>query len=183
MASVYLPVLLAILDRIRFAKHHTQRFTGRLASFLVILVRKLAALPWFSGKRGACRKPRTAGAPFLGPRIRGNSVFGCSVDPKAYASTVPASASHSNLYRGDEKQPENSTSNNPPKWTDGPLTVDLSIAQPSLVSKGEDLSSEQPPRPSTPSSRVTSEFIIPENRFLQLIHSEQIPRYTKDVTM
>ncbi len=32
-------------------------------------------------------------------------------------------------------------------------------------------------------SSATSDFFVPEGRFLQLIHSEQIPRYTKNIKM
>ncbi|KAH9003499.1 hypothetical protein EDB86DRAFT_2826626 [Lactarius hatsudake] len=37
--------------------------------------------------------------------------------------------------------------------------------------------------PATSSSSVTSDFDLPYGRFLQMIHSEQVPRYSKDVTV
>ena len=35
----------------------------------------------------------------------------------------------------------------------------------------------------TPSNHSTMDYFIPEGRIVQLIHSEQIPRYDKNITM
>ncbi|KAN0108993.1 hypothetical protein V8E52_009776 [Russula decolorans] len=51
---------------------------------------------------------------------------------------------------------------------------------PSIFAMGQ---SETASQHSTIASSATSEFILPEGRFVQLIHSDQIPRYYENVTI
>jgi hypothetical protein len=55
----------------------------------------------------------------------------------------------------------------------------ISPTQPSIVSSVADYHETASQRPST----LASEYHVPEGRSLQLIHSEQIPRYAKNITM
>ena len=68
------------------------------------------------------------------------------------------------------------SSTNPPQITDEPLAIDTSTARLSFNSTAN-LSTE----PGSPSS--TPLILVPEGRFVQLINSEQIPRYEKNATM
>ena len=62
-----------------------------------------------------------------------------------------------------------------------PFVVDSSTAHSSPDSSAVDLPNE--PDSPTSSGHPTLDFYLPEGRFLKLIHSEMIPRYTKAVTM
>ena len=79
----------------------------------------------------------------------------------------------------------NSSSINPIQLTDEPSAMDSLTAHSSPDSAAVDLPDERHYEPSSPTSsnHPTLDFFIPEGRFLQLIHSEQVPRYTKAVTM
>jgi hypothetical protein len=79
----------------------------------------------------------------------------------------------------------NSSSINPIQLTDEPSAMDSLTAHSSPDSAAVDLPDERHYEPSSPTSsnHPTLDFCIPEGRFLQLIHSEQVPRYTKGVTM
>jgi hypothetical protein len=89
-------------------------------------------------------------------------------------------------------------------WSGSSTSINLSIQGPSTASGSlptlTEESTAMDPAQSTPSysamdqpemasqhstitSSATSEFILPEGRFLQLIHSDQIPRYFGNVTM
>ena len=72
---------------------------------------------------------------------------------------------------------------NPQKLTEEPMSMDTATQTSLNISPADrheiaSLRSESP----TPSS-ATSDFFIHEGRFVQMIHSEQVPRYTKDITM
>ncbi|KAI9458585.1 hypothetical protein BJY52DRAFT_412686 [Lactarius psammicola] len=73
-----------------------------------------------------------------------------------------------------------------PPLTEEPYTIDPSTGSSSPVSNALD-ASEGPPQhdPTASSSFATSNLDLrpPEGRVLQLINSEQIPRYTKDATV
>ena len=69
---------------------------------------------------------------------------------------------------------------NPPRLTDEPFAIDSATAHSSPTSTTADLhdeSSQHSPIVSPPES------FLPDGRFVQLINSDQVPRYTKDVTM
>lgn len=70
----------------------------------------------------------------------------------------------------------------PPPITDGLFSTDSDIHL-SPGSPAVDLYDESYPGLPTSSSDSTLDYFIPEGRFVQLIHSEQIPRYEKNVTM
>jgi hypothetical protein len=109
MASV-LEVLFKFLRILRIARDHLQRFPGRGASLLSLLVRKFNALWRFClGKPGASRSLKPAERPFFGTRTRSSSVSGSSAVVREYviaASTVPTSASPPSLHEheGERQQ-------------------------------------------------------------------------------
>ena len=70
----------------------------------------------------------------------------------------------------------------PPLFPDHAEPLCLDTAHSSSVSASAELYPEPPPLSPTASS-VISDFFFPEGRIPQLIHSEQIPRYDKDVKM
>jgi hypothetical protein len=74
---------------------------------------------------------------------------------------------------------------NPPQITEEPLALDLDSAtvHSSPDSPAVDLHHELGPGSSTSSNLTLEEYLVPEGRFIQLINSDQIPRYTKDATM
>ena len=71
------------------------------------------------------------------------------------------------------------SSTNPPQITDEPLAIDTSTARLSSDVSTVNLSIE----PGSPTSPNPSILSVPEGRFVQLINSEQIPRYEKNATM
>ena len=77
-----------------------------------------------------------------------------------------------------------SSSNNPPQITDEPFAVDYSTGRSSSDSPVVILRDEPAVGSPTPSNSPTSEDVnLPEGHFIQLINSDQIPRYTKCATM
>jgi hypothetical protein len=64
--------------------------------------------------------------------------------------------------------------------TEESMTMHSAHSAPSIFAMGQ---SETASQHSTIASSATSEFILPEGRFVQLIHSDQIPRYYENVTM
>ena len=60
------------------------------------------------------------------------------------------------------------------------MAIDHAHSAPSYSATGQ---SETVSQHSTIASSATSEFILPEGRFVQMIHSDQILRYDKNVTM
>ena len=75
-----------------------------------------------------------------------------------------------------------SSSTSPPKITDELFAVDYFAGRSSPDSPAVDLY-EEPTSSPTSSDHPTLDLDLPEGRFLQLINSDQIPRYTKDATM
>ncbi len=75
-----------------------------------------------------------------------------------------------------------SPSTNQPPLTDEPYTIGSPIDYSSPVTDAPDAREGSTNSP-TASSPATSNFELPAGRFLQLINSEQVPRYTKDVTV
>ena len=73
-----------------------------------------------------------------------------------------------------------SSSTNPPQITGEPFALDSATAHSSPVTAAADLHDEAWIH-SPPAS--ISDYILPEGRFVQLINSDQIPRYSKNVTM
>ncbi|KAI9509043.1 hypothetical protein F5148DRAFT_815641 [Russula earlei] len=66
----------------------------------------------------------------------------------------------------------------PPPLTEEPFAVDPATAHPFPVSPAEDTTNE----PSLLSPSVSSmDSLLPDGRFVQLINSDQIPRYTKNI--
>jgi hypothetical protein len=73
-----------------------------------------------------------------------------------------------------------SPSTSPPQFTEEPFTVDTATAQSSPVTAKADLQDEE-----SICSHATSppDLFLPEGRFVQLINSDQVPRYSKNITM
>jgi hypothetical protein len=71
-------------------------------------------------------------------------------------------------------------SSNLPQITDEPLAIDSPTVHSSPDSSVMDLT---PPRSPTSSNHPTMDCDIPDGRSVELINSEQIPRYTKNATM
>jgi hypothetical protein len=71
----------------------------------------------------------------------------------------------------------------PPKFTEEPMTIDSDPPNHSspVCSPSDRLKTASQHSLATSSS--TADFFLPEGRFVQLIHSDQIPRYTKNITM
>jgi hypothetical protein len=65
-------------------------------------------------------------------------------------------------------------------WTEEPTAISSPTAS-SFVSSTDNF--ETASQRSTIASTAPSEFVLLEGRFLQLIHSGQVPRYEKDITM
>jgi hypothetical protein len=76
-----------------------------------------------------------------------------------------------------------SSSNHLPQTTDRPFSIDYSTIQSSPVSPAVDLHGEPLPSSPTSSNHPTLDLNWPEGRFVQLINSDQIPRYEKNATM
>ena len=75
-----------------------------------------------------------------------------------------------------------SSSTNQPPLTEGPYTIGPPIDPPSPVADPPDAREASPQHSPTASSRAaTSNFDLPAGRFLQLMNSEQVPRYTREV--
>jgi hypothetical protein len=66
---------------------------------------------------------------------------------------------------------------NPPQLTEEPFTIDTPTAHSPPATVAASLQDEEFPTASLP------EDFLPEGRFVQLINSDQVPRYTKNVTM
>jgi hypothetical protein len=66
--------------------------------------------------------------------------------------------------------------------TEEPLAIDYSTDHSSPDSSVVNLHVSLPDSP-TSSHHLTLDYFIPDGRFVQLINSDQIPRYTKDATM
>jgi hypothetical protein len=135
--------------------------------------------------------------------------FGPGVEPSASRGQLSRTSVHSHPYDADEgRSPVVSPS--PSSSIQGPLrrsgsstSINLYIQNPSTGSLATTLTeesmtmhsahsapsifamgqSETASQHSTIASSATSEFILPEGRFVQLIHSDQIPRYYENVTM
>ncbi|KAH9962936.1 hypothetical protein BC827DRAFT_1266739 [Russula dissimulans] len=71
-----------------------------------------------------------------------------------------------------------STLIHPPKLTDEPFAVDSPTAPSPPVSVPVDQYDEH-----SLLSSISSLYFLPEGRFVRLIHSEQVPRYTKNIKM
>ncbi|SRR6266403_137053 len=78
--------------------------------------------------------------------------------------------------------PISSSTTNPP-MTEEPLGMESTTAHSSPDPPVVDHNDELVPGSPTSSNAATLDYYIPEGRFLQLINSDQIPRYTKDVLM
>jgi len=68
---------------------------------------------------------------------------------------------------------------NPPALTEEPFAIDSATAHSSPVITPADLHDEGHIRSLT----SLTDYLLPEGRFVQLINSDQVPRYTKNVTM
>jgi hypothetical protein len=66
--------------------------------------------------------------------------------------------------------------------TNEPLAVDTPATHSSPVSNASEIC-EESPQPSPTASSMILDFDLPEGRILQVIHSDQIPRYSKEITM
>ena len=71
------------------------------------------------------------------------------------------------------------SSPSPPPLTNEPLV----IGTPSVPGSPAPEIHDELPQPSPTASSVISDFYLPPGRVLQLIHSDQIPRYEKEITM
>jgi hypothetical protein len=83
-----------------------------------------------------------------------------------------------------------STSTNLPQITDEPFNIDSPTVRsspdsPTVHSSPDSPAVDQPDEPGSPtsSSHPTVNYFIPDGRFVQLINSDQIPRYEKHATM
>ncbi|KAH9026213.1 hypothetical protein EDB85DRAFT_2175857, partial [Lactarius pseudohatsudake] len=76
-----------------------------------------------------------------------------------------------------------SPSINRPPLTDEPYTIGSPIDQSSPITDAPDTREGSTNSPTASSPSASSNFALPAGRFLQLINSEQVPRYTKDVTV
>ncbi|KAI0248228.1 hypothetical protein BJV78DRAFT_826291 [Lactifluus subvellereus] len=74
------------------------------------------------------------------------------------------------------------SSSSPLPLTNEPLAIGIPTAHSSPISIAPEIH-EGSPQPSPTASSVISEFFLPEGRFLQLIHSDQVPRYLKETTI
>ena len=72
---------------------------------------------------------------------------------------------------------------NPPQITGEPFAMDSPTVQSPDSAVDVRLERHYEPSSPTPSNHPTLDLSMPESRSLQLIHSEQVPRYTKGVTM
>ena len=70
-----------------------------------------------------------------------------------------------------------------PPITDDPLAIESATAHPSADSPVVDQHDEPVPGLPTSSNAEALDYYLPEGRFVQLINSDQIPRYTKDASM
>ncbi|KAH8987900.1 hypothetical protein EDB92DRAFT_1948398 [Lactarius akahatsu] len=76
-----------------------------------------------------------------------------------------------------------SPSTNRPPLTDEPYTIGSPIDQSSPITDAPDTREGSTNSPTASSPSASSNLELPAGRFLQLINSEQVPRYTKEVTV
>ena len=81
-----------------------------------------------------------------------------------------------------ESLPMSPLANNPP-ITEEPLAIKSATAHSSSESRVVDHHDELAPSSPMSSSTETLNYYVPDGRFVQLINSDQIPRYTKDALM
>ena len=104
-------------------------------------------------------------------------------------SRLPSLRSQSTMMTVDIQNPSTDSLSSiiPAQRIEEPFAIDSPTVH-SPDSSAVDLRLEQhhgrhEPGSPTPSIHSTIEYFIPEGRIVQLIHSEQVPRYTKAVTM
>ncbi len=85
-------------------------------------------------------------------------------------------------FPSTESLPISPSTTNPPV-TEEPLTLESATAHSPPDSPAVDQHDELVPGSPTPSNQTTFDYDLPEGRFVQLINSDQIPRYTKDALM
>ena len=69
---------------------------------------------------------------------------------------------------------------NPPQLIEEPFAIDTATAHSSPVTAAADLQDGEPTR--SPSASLP-DYFLPEGRSVQLINSDQVPRYSKNITM
>ena len=120
--------------------------------------------------------------------------FGPSIQPSTSSGQLPRSSVHTHPYDADEGRspvvphsPSSSTHGSVALWprSGSATSINLSIQNPSTDTLATNLTEESMAMdyPHSAISFVTSEFSLPEGRFVQMIQSDQIPRYDKNVTM
>jgi hypothetical protein len=85
-------------------------------------------------------------------------------------------------FPSTESLPISPSTNNPPV-TEEPLAMESSTAHSSSDSPLVDQHDEPVPGSPTSSNAATLDYYLPEGRFVQLINSDQIPRYEKNALM
>jgi hypothetical protein len=175
--ATLLKALLECLRILRSAKVHIKLFPRYRASFLAYLGRKLTRREWRCSwprcnQTGTSRSPKPAGPLFPGGGTSSYSMSGgsaCLGEYAVAASTVPASSASQPLGFDPEGRP----SSDPPSPTGSPLPIISPADRLETISRHSVMGA----------SSATSDFVVPDGRFLQLINSEQVRRYTKNITM
>jgi hypothetical protein len=90
-----------------------------------------------------------------------------------------------NIQNPSKDSLPNSFSTNPSQITEEPFVVDSASVHSSPDSLVVDQYHDDEPLPGFPTSSNTDtlDYSVPEGRFVRLINSDEILRYTKDVTM
>ena len=95
----------------------------------------------------------------------------------------PPSRKSSNSYDVDVQNPSTESLPMPSAITEGPPATESVTAHSSPNSPNVDHHDELVPVSPARSNAETVHYYLPDGRFVQLIHSDQVPRYTKDALM
>jgi hypothetical protein len=195
MASLlHRKIVLAFLSKLRFARDYAKRCL--LGRFKLSLLLAFLGKWWHSrpGKPGTSQTLKPADPSFLGTKAISYSVSGRPTIVKqctVAASSVPASASLPSLHERVERQPATMVGATrvgtpPAPGRSGRDPVNRrSASMGSTQSRASDRFSmgphDEPVLGSpTSSSAATSDYTLPHGRFVQLINSDQVPRYNRE---
>jgi hypothetical protein len=90
---------------------------------------------------------------------------------------------YADVQNPSTEPPPNSSSTYPPQITEEPFATDSAGIRSSPDSPVVDQHDESLHRFSTPPNAATLDYSVPEGRDVQLINSDEVPRYTKDFKM
>ena len=201
MVSV-LNVLLYFLRRLRFTGDYIKRFVGRWVLLLAFIGRRSSTGAWLRTWPGdptpnpaepsfPCARASTTQSVSDGSAVsREYVVAGCAVPApvslQEHAPRQTTTITQSASPYGHE--PSTSPTDHGSRREQSSSSVVVEVQSPSteslpITSPIPSYIHEEYPQPSPTASSVISDLDLPEGRILQVIHSEQLPRYSKAIKM